>query len=237
MANYYRLQNNVYLILYEDIGTSASQIKTQYPGSPFKLPISPSSNEVGALTIIDDQQNPSKIEIVHFESYVDNGDNTVTFSGVTRGQEGTNAQSFIAGSIVAQSITKDAINAITTNIENLKSDWEGSAAYDISVSDIDNWNDAFSWGDHSTYGYLTNITNEILENLSNVDVTGISNNDVLRYNSTTGNFEASTYSSSEFDHDQLQNFGVDEHIDWTQDQNGNKYINKNNINIIDGGSF
>ena len=41
-------------------------------------------------------------------------------------------------------------------------------------------------------GYLTDITGEAIGDLSDVDVTGVSNNDVLVYNSTSGNWEAGT---------------------------------------------
>ena len=45
-------------------------------------------------------------------------------------------------------------------------------------------------------GYLTDITGENLGDLSDVDVTGVSNGDVIAYNSTSGNWEATAQSGA-----------------------------------------
>lgn len=238
MADFYKLENNVYTYLNEDIDENNTSIRVKKAVSPFNDPIAPSSSEIGALTLIDNHESTTKIEIINFTGFTDNGDGTLTILGITRGKENTLPQKFVKGSIVTQALTRDAINNIINNINNIESDWEGSAAYTISISDIDNWNEAFSWGDHSTYGYLTNITNESIGDLEDVVVKfAIENGDVLRFNSSTGDWESGRYTSSEFSHNNLQDVSINEHIDWTLDQNGDKYINKNNIKIIDGGIF
>jgi len=52
-----------------------------------------------------------------------------------------------------------------------------------------NWNTAFGWGDHSTEGYLKAITSESIGDLSNVDLTDLADNKILKYNSITSKFE------------------------------------------------
>lgn len=232
MADFYRLENNVNTYLDKDIDSTTTNIVVKKAVAPFNNPIIPNSDEIGVLTLVDNHESTTKIEIVHFENYIDNGNGTLTISGIVRGQENTTPKSFVKGSIVTQAITREAINAIINNIIDLKIDWEGSAANTISVTDIDNWNESFSWGDHSTYGYLTDLSSSTLDEISDIDTTGLSDNNIILYNSSTDSWEVVLFS-----HDQLQNIDSNEHIDWTLDQNGEKYINKNNIEIIDGGFF
>jgi len=52
-----------------------------------------------------------------------------------------------------------------------------------------NWNTAYGWGDHSAEGYLLNITGESIGDLDDVDLTDIANLKILKYNSTSGNWE------------------------------------------------
>lgn len=237
MADFYRLENNVYTYLDKNIDKNSTSIRVKKAVHPYNDPIAPSSNEIGVLTLIDNHESTTKIEIINFTGFTDNGDGTLTILGISRGKENTLPQNFVEGSIVTQSITREAINNIIANINSIESDWDGSAASTISISDIDNWNTAFSWGDHSTFGYLTTISNESLDDLSNVDLSGAVDGDVLRYDFFNNKWKPDRYTSSDFDHNELQNVDENEHIDWTEDQNGNKYINKNNIQIIDGGSF
>lgn len=56
-----------------------------------------------------------------------------------------------------------------------------------------NWDTAYSWGDHSAVGYLTSLT---LDGLTDVSVSGATNGQSLVYNSTSGNWEASTPAST-----------------------------------------
>jgi hypothetical protein len=45
-----------------------------------------------------------------------------------------------------------------------------SAAYDITGTNINNWNLAYGWGDHSTEGYLTDITKSMVEAVLTGDI-------------------------------------------------------------------
>lgn len=95
----------------------------------------------------------------------------------------------------------------------------------------DNWDTAYGWGDHSAEGYLKNIESESVGNLSDVDLTGIDNGKILKYNGTSGAWEIAddndtTYEAgtgigltgtifstndSEIDHNSLSNYAVGEH--------------------------
>jgi len=70
-----------------------------------------------------------------------------------------------------------------------------SPAYSITNTDKTNWNTAFGWGNHNAagyatqswvtgQGYLTGITNQQLESLSNVTLTSPTTGQVLKYNGT-----------------------------------------------------
>jgi len=52
----------------------------------------------------------------------------------------------------------------------------------ITGSDIGNWNEAYSWGNHADAGYLTTVA---LDDLSDVSVTSPQTNQVLKFNGTT----------------------------------------------------
>ena len=58
---------------------------------------------------------------------------------------------------------------------------------------ITNWDTAYSWGDHSTEGYLTSLS---LDGLTDVSVAGATNGQSLVYNSSSGEWEASTPAST-----------------------------------------
>jgi len=70
--------------------------------------------------------------------------------------------------------------------------------YNITAGNlnISDWNTAYSWGDHSIEGYLKDITNESIGDLSDVDLTDIADGKILKYNSTSGNWECETESGA-----------------------------------------
>ena len=57
-------------------------------------------------------------------------------------------------------------------------------SYAIVTDNSSNWDTAYGWGDHSSAGYLTNITSQPLNNLSNVSISSPSSGQVLTYNGT-----------------------------------------------------
>ena len=58
---------------------------------------------------------------------------------------------------------------------------------------ISNWDTAYSWGDHASAGYLTSLA---LDGLSDVSAASPSDGQALVYNSTSGEWEASTPAST-----------------------------------------
>ncbi|QPB08162.1 tail fiber-like protein [Synechococcus phage S-H9-1] len=67
--------------------------------------------------------------------------------------------------------------------------FSASAASGITTQNLTNWNSAYNWGNHATAGYLTDIAGESVSSLTDVNVTGASNNQLLRYNSSTSDWE------------------------------------------------
>ncbi|MEK9769271.1 MAG: hypothetical protein VW683_10160, partial [Betaproteobacteria bacterium] len=51
-----------------------------------------------------------------------------------------------------------------------------------TTSSQTNWNTAYGWGDHSTAGYLTDITGENLSSLSDVTITSIASGELIKWN-------------------------------------------------------
>lgn len=108
----YRLENNVNTTLVDPIDSSTTVIRINTAVEPYNDPIVPDTDEVGTITLIDDVSNPSKIEIVYFTGFTNNGDGTLTLTGVNRGQENTTQYSFSSGAVATQSLTRDAINSL-----------------------------------------------------------------------------------------------------------------------------
>ncbi len=76
-----------------------------------------------------------------------------------------------------------------------------SPASGIEAADIGNWDEAYSWGDHSGEGYLTVETDPLFT--STFDIADPEEGDLLRYNATTGIWERFTpaFASEVHDHD------------------------------------
>lgn len=70
------------------------------PSAPFQLP---AIN--GTLTLLDVPAAPTKAEIIGYTTVTNNGDGTATLGGVTRGKEGTTAQTWAPNSFLFQSLT------------------------------------------------------------------------------------------------------------------------------------
>ena len=64
-----------------------------------------------------------------------------------------------------------------------------SVAASITSTDLSNWNGAYNWGDHSSAGYLTGLTSESISSLTDVNVTSVAANQLLKYNSSTSDWE------------------------------------------------
>lgn len=81
------------------------------------------------------------------------------------------------GNTITNDITQyedsDAVSAIKAD-----EDWNAS-----------DWDTAYSWGNHASAGYLKDINSESIGDLEDVDLTDIANGKILKYNSTSENWE------------------------------------------------
>ena len=60
-----------------------------------------------------------------------------------------------------------------------------TGALTVTGGNSGDWNTAFGWGNHSSAGYLIDITSQNLGDLSNVDTSSASAGDVLKYDGTS----------------------------------------------------
>jgi hypothetical protein len=61
---------------------------------------------------------------------------------------------------------------------------DGSGIYSTIINNSENWNTAYSWGDHSIQGYLTDVSSQTLAQLQDVKLTNLTTNDLLKYDGT-----------------------------------------------------
>lgn len=132
--------NFVLTQLASSISNSATTVPIKAPTSPYNLPPNPGASEFGRLELRDDLNSPSKFEIITYTDRSVNGSN-YDLTGVTRGVEGTSAQSWDADHYVIQSVTARNLNPIRgtllslsanesiPNSSNTTVDW-GAATYD-----------------------------------------------------------------------------------------------------------
>lgn len=67
--------------------------------------------------------------------------------------------------------------------------FSASAAAGIVTQNLTNWNAAYNWGDHALAGYLTSISSESISSLTDVTISSVSPNQLLKYNSATAAWE------------------------------------------------
>ena len=105
--------NNIKSVLNAGINATANTIQVVKAVAPLQDP--PTS---GKLTLIDNLNTPTAIEIIN---YTGRTDNTTywTLTGVTRGKESSTAASFNTGAFVIQAFTaKDANFAVSGHVQN-----------------------------------------------------------------------------------------------------------------------
>ena len=101
-------------------------------------------------------------------------------SVVTLQEEGSSVGTASTINFVGAGVTATITGGIG-KIDITGSSFTGAAATITNV-DISEWNTAYGWGNHASAGYLTNITGQALGNLSNVNASTPSANDVLKWN-------------------------------------------------------
>lgn len=137
-------------------------------------------------------------------------------SMTTVGGAGTAPLSDGAGNLTMTDVWTEAENTaagyLDTETDPVFGAWDKSAGISITESQISDLGN-----------YLEDITRESIGALSDVNDTGKDTNKVFKYNAVSGDWEIgddnnTTYTSSDFTHDDLTGFVANEHIDWTVSQ-------------------
>jgi len=109
MLGRFKVANNVRCTLHTGINAVASSIVVDAASGSFNNFPNPSGDSasagVGIGTLVDSLSQPTKTEVFTYTSLTNNGNGTFTLGGVTRGQDGSIAQSFTAGAVVMQAFT------------------------------------------------------------------------------------------------------------------------------------
>ena len=151
------------------IGTSSPSAKLDVAGDV----------EVNGQITINDEFDPYTLPAADGTSgqvLQTNGTGTLSFASITQ----ATGNELVDGDFTSQGIMLRGAS---------------SGSYSILTNNSTNWNTAFSWGDHSLQGYLTDITTQRLDQLSDV-YSSMSPTDgqVLTYDTTNG-WQAETPSS------------------------------------------
>tara|TARA_S200002703_G_scaffold30774_1_gene26787 strand:+ start:3764 stop:5704 length:1941 start_codon:yes stop_codon:yes gene_type:complete len=72
-------------------------------------------------------------------------------------------------------------NSINTNFTEEDPIFSASVAFDITQTNIDQWNAAYTWGNHAVQGYLQSLSAQSINNLVDVDTTGVAADNVLKW--------------------------------------------------------
>jgi hypothetical protein len=136
--------------------------------------------------------------------------------------------------ITGGKIKTEEQNPITLHIENADSvfnDAEGDPVVVGTSAASDGTSNFATRRDHKhaidttelDARYLQDITGESIGDLDDIDDTGKDTDKILKYNAVSGNWEIAddedtTYSAGDFNHDDLANIPVSDHIDWTVSQ-------------------
>jgi len=80
--------------------------------------------------------------------------------------------------------TKTYLDDIDFTSEGLMKRGSSAGSYSIVTDSSANWDTAYSWGDHSSAGYLTSISAFGINTLSDVTITSATNTQILRWNGT-----------------------------------------------------
>lgn len=109
----FAFNNNVRVTLNTGISDSAATVLLNEAVAPLRNPpTSASADKPARFTLMDDPFAPTKIEIIQATGVSAPAAGVVTLTGVTRGLEGTTAQSWAGGSLVMQSVTAGMLQAI-----------------------------------------------------------------------------------------------------------------------------
>lgn len=108
------LNNNVRTTLSDPITALDTSVTLNKTSPPYKDPPAPNNESLdqsSIITLVDSLTTPTKIEIVSYTGLTDNGDGTITLTGLTRGAENTIASAFSSGHYAYQSLTAASLSS------------------------------------------------------------------------------------------------------------------------------
>lgn len=88
-------------VLSASLAIGGTSLTVSTPSAPFAVPAA----GAGRITLIDSAFAPTVMEIVTYTGRTDNGNGTFTYTGLTRGAEGTAAAAWSAGTVALQALT------------------------------------------------------------------------------------------------------------------------------------
>ena len=169
--------------------------------------ISQWTNDSGYLTSETDSQT---LSFVSPDLSISNG-NSVDLSALTTTtlpfSSITSTPTTLAGYGITDGVTGDSTTTFTNKSGNI-SQWTNDSGY-ITASSSDTLTNKS--GNVSQFtndsNYLVNINGSSINDLSDVDTTGLANTNVLKYNSTSGNFEPGATGITEVSQDSTPQLG------------------------------
>lgn len=115
-------KNNVLNLIASTVGVDDTSITITGASTPLNNPPS----DGGTLTIADNANEPSKIEIITYTGLTDNLDGSFTITGCTRGQESTTKKAWAVNNVVYQSLTaknmqdfEDEVGAVNAYLDTI----------------------------------------------------------------------------------------------------------------------
>lgn len=118
-----------------EVAAPASAVATQVLVTTATPPYQSPPLGGGVLTLADDMSNPTRLEVIYYQIAADNGDGTLTLTGVERGAESTASHDWSVGDAAFQAPTAGAMQAIAKNVLLHLPDMSGFA-HDIAASYI-----------------------------------------------------------------------------------------------------
>lgn len=88
-------------ILSASLAIGGTSLTVATPDAPFTVPVA----GTGRITLVNNAFAPTAMEIVTYTGRTANGNGTFTYTGLTRGAEGTTARAWSAGDVALQSLT------------------------------------------------------------------------------------------------------------------------------------
>lgn len=123
--------NNVKTELAAAATAAATELAIVTAQAPFNNP--PSD---GRIMLSDSLRSPTVFEVIGYSGLTDNGDGTLTLTGLTRGMEDTTAAAWDAGAFVYQSLTAEQAAQMMTSGTRFRNE-AGTEGFDVQYNSVD----------------------------------------------------------------------------------------------------